>query len=104
MRLVIDATHIFDGLDGFPTHVAHMRDGSFATNPVEWPAQPALASSLHSLALQWLREDRTIRFAAEETGERRKRGARTDGVSYFSLFKHGSDHSVAGSNRFRNVL
>jgi CCR4-NOT complex subunit CAF16 len=82
LRFATDATHIFDGLDGFPTHVAHMRDGSFVTNPVEWPAQPALASSLHSLALQWLMKDRTIRTAAEATGERRKRGARTGEVRY----------------------
>lgn len=83
-----DATHIFDGLEGFPTHVAHMRDGSFVTTPVKWPSETFTASSLHSLALQWLKEDRATRMAAEASGERRKRGARIEEVSpIYPLFQ-----------------
>jgi hypothetical protein len=79
---VLDATHIFDGLEGFPTHVVHMRDGTLVEQPQEWPIsnQAVSFSSLYTLALTWLKEDRTLREADEKSGKRKKRGARIDEV------------------------
>ena len=79
-----DATHIFDGLDNFPTHVAHMRLGSFVTLPTAWPfpdvTTKGLNTRLYSVALQWLKEDRAHRAELEKSG-RKKRGAKTTEVS-----------------------
>ncbi|KAF9462623.1 P-loop containing nucleoside triphosphate hydrolase protein [Collybia nuda] len=80
---VLDATHIFDGLNDFPTHVAHMRFGSFVIPPAAWPVTPtsalvsrfAPATTLYSVALQWLKEDRDHRRELEKRG-RKSRGAR----------------------------
>jgi CCR4-NOT complex subunit CAF16 len=81
---IIDATHIFDGLNDFPTHVAHMRLGAFVTEPTSWPfsdpAQAGRDSQLYSVALRWLREDREHRRDLEKSG-RKLRGARHDEVS-----------------------
>jgi len=71
---IIYATHIFDGLDEFPTHIAHMRDGSFVIPPVPWPfsggAGTGLGSGsrLYTIALAWLKEDQEVRRAAEKAG------------------------------------
>ncbi|KAG8677935.1 CCR4-NOT regulatory complex component, partial [Ceratobasidium sp. 395] len=81
------ATHIFDGLNNFPTHVAHMRFGSFVSEPAPWlqdQTQDALSSSssgstLHALALQWLKEDRAFRQQEEAAGRLNKScGAKED--------------------------
>ncbi|KAI5116956.1 hypothetical protein M0805_001929 [Coniferiporia weirii] len=82
---VLYATHIFDGLNNFPTHVAHMRFGEFVGEPVPWTpfnhAQDSTVSgsgsTLHSTALQWLKEDREYRRDLERKG-RKLRGARRD--------------------------
>ncbi|KAK7696159.1 hypothetical protein QCA50_000810 [Cerrena zonata] len=80
---IVYATHIFDGLDTFPTHVAHMRLGSFVTLPTAWPfpnvTAEGLNTRLYSVALQWLKEDRTYRAELEKTG-RKKRGPITSEV------------------------
>lgn len=95
----IDATHIFDGLDAFPTHVAHMRLGRFVTLPAPWETLQQTASGrtsrLYSIALQWLKEDREYRRELEKQG-RKRRGAQSQGpeASYF-----GSIETVqSGSN------
>jgi len=83
MPTTLDATHIFDGLNGFPTHVAHMSLGSFVMNPTPWPLPPIdpplsnteRAPDLFQVALQWLREDRVHRRELEKAG-RKTRGAR----------------------------
>lgn len=79
-----DATHIFDGLDAFPTHVAHMRLGTFVTAPSPWPFPNVLtngtATRLYSAALQWLRDDRDYRRELEVQG-RKRRGAQSQEVS-----------------------
>lgn len=78
-----DATHIFDGLNSFPTHVAHMRLGAFVKEPSPWPfadaAKTGRDSQLYNVALQWLREDREHRRELEKAG-RKTRGARSDEV------------------------
>jgi len=89
---IVYATHIFDGLNDFPTHVAHMNDGSFSLNPTPWPLNPAdtsldpqllrAGSSLHSIALYWLAGDRALRIQQEKEGKRSKtRGPRTQGTA-----------------------
>lgn len=84
MPATLDATHIFDGLNEFPTHVSHMRLGNFLRNATPWPLPsiiPQLGSSeapdctLFQIALQWLREDREDREELEKAG-RKTRGAR----------------------------
>ena len=84
-----DATHIFDGLNTFPTHVTHMRLGAFVSNPIPWTPQSPLqdpiivsissGSTLHALALLWLKEDREFRRELEKKG-RKTRGAKRDDV------------------------
>ncbi|KAI0035394.1 P-loop containing nucleoside triphosphate hydrolase protein [Vararia minispora EC-137] len=72
---IVYATHIFDGLSGFPTHVAHMAFGTFATAPTAWPLDGG--KSLYDVALGWLREDREKRRVLEAAG-RKARGPRTE--------------------------
>ena len=78
-----DATHIFDGLNEFPTHIAHMRLGSFVIPPTPWPLATPIAhgvdTQLYAIALRWLREDRSYRHELEKRG-RKLRGARRDEV------------------------
>ena len=93
MQITLDATHIFDGLNEFPTHIAHMRLGSFVMDPTPWPPSPidnagAPDRTLFRTALQWLREDREHRRELEKAG-RKTRGARYDQVqapSFIRLF------------------
>lgn len=96
---IVYATHIFDGLYDFPSHVVHMRLGGLVeegqmeadTNTLLWP--PASTSDLSqllgtapsgseeitkdglllTLALKWLRQDRDIREKGEEQGKGGKR-------------------------------
>lgn len=72
---ILYATHIFDGLESFPTHVVHMRDGTLVDQPVPWPIRnvEATHTSLYNLALTWLKEDRAIRLSAEAAGQRTDR-------------------------------
>ncbi|KAH9939954.1 P-loop containing nucleoside triphosphate hydrolase protein [Amylocystis lapponica] len=87
---VLYATHIFDGLNNFPTHVAHMHLGTFLSQPTPWPLTSTAAAqvgsvelgpnlTLYRLALQWLQEDRERRRVLENQG-RKTRGARNDKV------------------------
>ena len=84
-----DATHIFDGLNDFPTHIAHMRFGTFVTLPTSWPfpdrssaLTPAISATtpLYNIALQWLREDREYSRELERQGKKVPRGARRNDV------------------------
>lgn len=86
---ILYATHIFDGLDDFPTHVAHMRLGSFVTEPSPWPITqdsvlaarfPPATTTLFKVALEWLREDRLYREALEKQGIKKTRGARRNQI------------------------
>jgi CCR4-NOT complex subunit CAF16 len=83
VSVTLDATHIFDGLNEFPTHIAHMRLGSFVMNPIPWPTLPVEPEvsepSLFQTALRWLREDRQHRRELEKAG-RKIRGARPSQV------------------------
>ncbi|KAF9481957.1 P-loop containing nucleoside triphosphate hydrolase protein [Pholiota conissans] len=80
---ILYATHIFDGLNDFPTHVAHMRFGSFVTPPTQWPLPGSSASSptpsttpLYNVALQWLKQDREFNRELVRQGKKVPRGAR----------------------------
>lgn len=86
LTYAIDATHIFDGLNDFPTHVAHMRFGSFLTLPTLWPFTTVDATGpntpLYNVALQWLKEDREFRKKLERGGKK-LRGPRKEEVGCF---------------------
>ncbi|SNX85069.1 related to ATP-binding cassette (ABC) transporter [Melanopsichium pennsylvanicum] len=106
---IIYATHIFDGLQSFPTHLAHMRLGTTTTTlPIDWPATnpadiaalppTAIAdkerdlSPLLNVSLAWLREDKVVR-AQEEEKRGRRRGANrqnetTDSERFFSKYDY----------------
>jgi len=82
---ILYATHIFDGLNDFPTHIVHMRFGTFVMPPIPWPTPKNISISRHDIqvgtplyriALDWLREDREHRHELEKQGKKR-RGART---------------------------
>ncbi|KAF5321029.1 hypothetical protein D9619_001098 [Psilocybe cf. subviscida] len=81
---ILYATHIFDGLNEFPTHIAHMRYGSFVTQPTPWtpidpnvaPGQATSTTHLYNVALQWLKEDREYTRELIKAGKKVPRGAR----------------------------
>lgn len=90
-----DATHIFDGINTFPTHIAHMRDGRFVSEPTAWTGDvegtvtTAAGSTIHALALRWLRQDREHRVALEKGGDKRRtRGARV------TVSTRGNEHGL----------
>lgn len=68
------ATHIFDGLGSWPTHVAHVRRGSIvrlvemSTFPELEAAKAAVVfdSPLLQVIERWLREDRELQRAAKQ--------------------------------------
>ncbi|KAF9780059.1 P-loop containing nucleoside triphosphate hydrolase protein [Thelephora terrestris] len=74
---IIYATHIFDGLNDFPTHIAHLRLGAFIQPPTPWNAGEEAQGRLYDTALRWLTEDRAHRRQLELDG-RKTRGARRD--------------------------
>ena len=109
---IIYATHIFDGLQNFPTQIIHMRHGTITTKePIAWPPRiedeqagvlpshdPAEqdASPLLQTALAWLREDRRIRISndADEGKHLRgapKQGAETDSERFFSKYDYSQN-------------
>ena len=106
MILLTDATHIFDGLNNFPTHVAHMHLGTFLMEPTPWPFTSGAVGAtsvdlgpnptLYTVALQWLREDRDRRRALEAQG-RKPRGARVDTVRIAHGASNLSDARAASS-------
>jgi len=79
-----DATHIFDGLNDFPTHVAHLHLGAFIQPPTPWNAGGTSRTNLYETALQWLTEDRAHRRQLE-LGGRKMRGPRRNSVRNFTL-------------------
>lgn len=80
----LDATHIFDGLNDFPTHVAHLRLGAFIQPPTPWNTGDISKASIYDTALKWLTEDRTHRRQLELEG-RKMRGARRNSVRDFTM-------------------
>lgn len=93
---VVYATHIYDGMDNWPTNVVHMCLGEIKAN-IEWPiATDALpegvdgetrskmqddrraGSKLMVLALSWLAQDKTYRKSLEAEGKERTRGPSSD--------------------------
>jgi len=117
---ILYATHIFDGLNKFPSHITHMRNGSFVVEPSVWPltesafekivasardegvSEPSVesdlvakaGSTLHSVAILWLAQDRRMRANEEREGKRvKKRGARvaatpTDSETFYKKYDY----------------
>ncbi len=78
---VVYATHIFDGLDAWPTHVAFLGRGGRLTRCVEAAALPELATGhLLELVTRWLREEQAVHAAAVEE-ELKRRGLEGEGAS-----------------------
>ncbi|EJT52066.1 ATP-dependent transporter [Trichosporon asahii var. asahii CBS 2479] len=84
------ATHIFDGLSAFPTHICHIQMGRTPRPMFKWtPGQ----QDLFQLALGWLREDRDVR-RKHEADRGRIRGPRTksdtkDAKAFFEKYDYG---------------
>jgi hypothetical protein len=71
------ATHIYDGLTPFPTKVLHMQLGRTPKPALEWDPEAAAApggKSLLTIALGWLKEDRTLRKQREKEAGGKTRG------------------------------
>lgn len=68
-------------MNDFPTHVAHLRLGTFVQPPLPWNKGDV---SLYDIALQWLTEDRAHRRELELEG-RKMRGAKRNAVRGFTL-------------------
>lgn len=95
---IVYATHIFDGLQAFPTHICHLQLGKTPQPLLPWPlpvSQSPLKpderkgvmtehSDLLGIALEWLKEDRTIRRKIEKERGLVARGARRNEVSSFA--------------------
>lgn len=116
---IVYATHIFDGLHDFPSHVVHMRlgevvdesgDNQQAAGPaLLWPPSDADLTRLRSnastasrdskdgvllnIALDWLRADRKVREArdAEDQQRKRQRGARRKGLGDEAVVESDSE-------------
>ncbi|GAA6064663.1 hypothetical protein JCM10212_001779 [Sporobolomyces blumeae] len=114
---ILYATHIFDGLDSFPTHLCHIQLGStIPPSPLPWPLPPnsqlaepgrvpdrvrdrmadenRAGSRMLELALWWLENDKQARLDKEhrEHGEK-KRGARnrevvTDSEKFYKQYDY----------------
>ncbi|KAL8281025.1 hypothetical protein RQP46_006704 [Phenoliferia psychrophenolica] len=115
---ILYATHIFDGLDAFPTHLCHLQLGStIAPSPLTWPIVfPETAgetvpgvpkgvrekmmdpersgSKLLELALSWLVEDRAARIEKEirEKGVQRRGAQAVPGESEAFYRKYDYSH------------
>ncbi|PWN96228.1 hypothetical protein FA09DRAFT_331468 [Tilletiopsis washingtonensis] len=116
---IIYATHIFDGLSSFPTHILHMQMGRTTSSmPITWPpradgvcqdALPVLDESgsdadalsegergtLLPTALAWLRADRELRIKTERESGNVKRGAKagqvdTDSETFYKKYDYNN--------------
>lgn len=54
---IVYATHIFDGLDAFPSRLVHLRDGAVLKDLSDVSGTIERAGSLHKVALEWLTQD-----------------------------------------------
>lgn len=86
LALRLDATHIYDHIETFPTHICHLRLGRTPDEMVTYtPSSTIMEDSvaaeekrgeLLGIALKWLREDREVRRQRDkERG--RERGAKS---------------------------
>ncbi|KAM0755077.1 P-loop containing nucleoside triphosphate hydrolase protein [Meredithblackwellia eburnea MCA 4105] len=107
---ILYATHIFDGLDSFPTHLCHLQLGStLPPSPLSWPVgkdestisdlvkarmeDPGRrGSKLLEVALDWLDADRKERVKREVKEGRKGRGkgqeVGKDGESFFRKYDY----------------
>ncbi|KAL7008790.1 CCR4-NOT regulatory complex component [Cystobasidiomycetes sp. EMM_F5] len=112
---VLYATHIFDGLDNIPSHVAHIQLGQTTQpDPIPWPItsedvpgvpqgvlvemdrQDRAGSRMLALALRWLQEDKQVRLGLEKQGILRARGGKkavkdetpSDSESFFRKYDY----------------
>lgn len=119
---IVYATHIFDGLQAFPTHICHLQLGKTPEPLLPWPlpvSQSPLKpdeqkgvmtehSDLLGIALEWLKEDRTIRRKLEKEKGLVARGARRNEVSrdqwWASHLRDANALAFASDSRLQDVL
>ncbi|EIW67448.1 hypothetical protein TREMEDRAFT_69861 [Tremella mesenterica DSM 1558] len=93
---ILYATHIFDGLSSFPTHICHLQLGT-ALPLLPWPlAIPSGDAStaetdrdpdsLFHLALEWLREDRNLR-RGRDSARGKHRGPKAETTNARTFFE-----------------
>ncbi|GFZ49384.1 CCR4-associated factor 16 [Saitozyma sp. JCM 24511] len=86
---IVYATHIFDGLRAFPTHICHLQLGATPTPLLTWdPADRT--TELFDIALEWIRTDRDLRREKERAAGR-ARGAREetrDAKTFFEKYDY----------------
>jgi len=88
---IVYATHIFDGLYTFPTHICHMQVGKTPSPLLAWPPKPDdPAQDLFHLALEWLKEDRELRRIKERQAgrERGPREETKDAKTFFEKYDY----------------
>ena len=92
-----DATHIFDGLSAFPTHICHLQLGATPRPLHIYDRQTSNSEDLFKLALGWIREDRDLRRIKEKE-KGRQRGPKVVGdVSVAPKHPHGDVHIRDGT-------
>ncbi|GHJ87970.1 hypothetical protein NliqN6_4372 [Naganishia liquefaciens] len=99
---IVYATHIFDGLQSFPTHICHLQLGRTPSPLLTWPIQSsdnaAPAKHSHSdlleIALEWLTEDRELRRRLEKERGKQSRGARKTDTRDMKSFYQKYDYSA----------
>ncbi|KAI3638859.1 hypothetical protein MIR68_003357 [Amoeboaphelidium protococcarum] len=107
---VIYATHIFDGLGDWPTHIAHIRSGTiiktyqfanvmqqYETQFLKSDARQSFDSPLLTVVESWLRED--FKVAASSAAGRRGRDGKTQQIT--ELDRKGEDAAKYG-DKFYN--
>ncbi|KAJ9111527.1 hypothetical protein QFC20_002499 [Naganishia adeliensis] len=100
---IVYATHIFDGLQSFPTHICHLQLGRTPSPLLTWPiTNPAESGSeakhshsdLLEIALEWLTEDRNLRRRLEKEKGKKSRGARKTDTRDMKSFYQKYDYSA----------
>ncbi|ORX38627.1 P-loop containing nucleoside triphosphate hydrolase protein [Kockovaella imperatae] len=97
---IVYATHIFDGLSSFPTHICHLQLGRTPRPLHVWEATSGV-EDLFKLALQWTREDRDLRRIKEKETGRVRGPKKADEVSVLQRFAAASFDSSPTSSYVR---
>ncbi|KAK4684686.1 CCR4-NOT complex subunit CAF16, partial [Tremellales sp. Uapishka_1] len=89
---IVYATHIFDGLHSFPTHICHLQLGATPSPLLVWPPTGGehQGKDLLHVVLGWLRDDRDKR-RIKEKAEGKSRGSRKetrDAKTFFEKFDY----------------
>lgn len=100
---IVYATHIYDHIETFPTHICHLRLGTTPDELVSYtPSQTIMEDSaaaeekrgeLMGIALKWLKADRDVRKQRDkERGTERgaKRGVTKDAKTFYEKYDYNA--------------